>query len=112
MLHLIDRLRDQGYGTIVVAEAQNVYSQWCSAGDPDQGRTALDVYRWECVGYQIDFIRPGKPMESGLIEGFNSRFRQECLNESCFLSVADAQQKIEVWRQHYNGNDRTAPLRT
>jgi len=50
----------------------------------------------------LDFIRPGKPMGNGLIEGFSSRFRQECLNEYWFLSVADAQQKIEAWRQHYN----------
>jgi len=41
-------------------------------------------------------------MENGLIEGFNSRFRQECLNEYWFLSVVDAQQRIEAWRRHYS----------
>lgn len=36
------------------------------------------------------------------MEAFNSRFRQECLDEHWFLSVADAQEKIEAWRKHYN----------
>jgi putative transposase len=50
----------------------------------------------------LDSIRPGKPMENGLIEGFHSRLRQECLDECWFLSVADARQKIEAWRQQYD----------
>ena len=38
----------------------------------------------------------------GQIEAFNSRFRQECLNASWFLSQEDAKSKIEVWRLDYN----------
>jgi putative transposase len=53
-------------------------------------------------GVMLDFTRPGKPQDNALIEAFNSRFRQECLNEHWFLSVADAQEKIESWREHYN----------
>ena len=30
-------------------------------------------------------------------------FRQECLNENWFLSLADAEEKVESWRRHYNG---------
>ncbi len=37
-----------------------------------------------------------------MIEAFNSRFRTECLNEHWFLSVADAQEKVEAWRNHYS----------
>ena len=37
-------------------------------------------------------------MDDALIEAFNSRFRQECLNEHWFLSVADAQVRVEAWR--------------
>jgi putative transposase len=33
----------------------------------------------------------------------NSRFRQECLNGHWFLSVADAQERVEQWRRHCNG---------
>jgi putative transposase len=48
------------------------------------------------------FIEPGKPIENAYIESFNARFRDECLNENWFTSLADARQKIEEWRQDYN----------
>jgi putative transposase len=53
-------------------------------------------------GVELDFIRPGKPTDNGIIEAFNGRLRQECLNESWFLSLGDARQKVEAWRQEYN----------
>jgi len=53
-------------------------------------------------GVELDFIRPGKPTENGLIESFNGRVREECLNENWFLSIDDAREKIEAWRTHYN----------
>ncbi|OGO23605.1 MAG: hypothetical protein A2144_14335, partial [Chloroflexi bacterium RBG_16_50_9] len=55
-------------------------------------------------GVEMDFIRPGKPMDNGIIEAFNGRLRQECLNESWFLSLEDAREKVEAWRQDYNKN--------
>ena len=51
---------------------------------------------------ELDFIRPGKPSDNGIIEAFNGRLRQECLNENWFLSLEDARQKIGAWRQEYN----------
>ena len=53
-------------------------------------------------GVEIDFSRPGKPTDNGHIEAFNSRLRAECLNASWFLSLADARDRIEEWRRHYN----------
>jgi putative transposase len=53
-------------------------------------------------GVQLDFIRPGKPIENAFIESFNGRFRDECLNVHQFASIADAQTKIEAWRLDYN----------
>jgi putative transposase len=53
-------------------------------------------------GVELDFIRPGKPTDNALIESFNGHFREECLNESWFLSLEDAREKVEEWRQHYN----------
>jgi putative transposase len=50
----------------------------------------------------IAFIRPGKPMENGFVESFNGKFRDECLNEQWFLSLNDAREKIEAWREEYN----------
>ena len=53
-------------------------------------------------GVVLDFSRPGKPTDNAFIEAFNSRLRQECLNEHWFLSLEDATEKIEAWRLHYN----------
>jgi putative transposase len=36
---------------------------------------------------------------SAIITG---RFRAECLNTHWFLSLADAQEKLEDWRKYYN----------
>jgi putative transposase len=50
----------------------------------------------------LDFSRPGKPTDNALIESFNGRFREECLNQSWFLTLADARERIEEWRKDYN----------
>ena len=50
----------------------------------------------------LDFSRPGKPTDNAFIESFNSRVRQECLNAHYFLSLLDAQEKVEQWRNYYN----------
>ena len=53
-------------------------------------------------GVQLDFIRPGKPVENAFIESFNGRLRDECLHVHQFTSMAEAQQIIEAWRLDYN----------
>jgi putative transposase len=53
-------------------------------------------------GVQVDFIRPGKPVESAHIESFNGRLRDECLNVHQFCSLDDARAKIEAWLRDYN----------
>lgn len=50
----------------------------------------------------LDFSRPGKPTDNGYIEAFNSKFQAECLNAHWFLTLADAREKMEDWRRHYN----------
>lgn len=50
----------------------------------------------------LHFNRPGKPTDNPFIESFNGKFRDECLNENWFLSVADARRIIERWRREYN----------
>lgn len=50
----------------------------------------------------LDFSRPGKPTDNALVESFNGRLRDECLNTNWFLSLDDARCKIEAWREHYN----------
>jgi hypothetical protein len=58
------------------------------------------------------FIEPGKPIENAYIESFNARFREKCLNENWFTSLADARQKIGEWRQDTTNGDRTASTAT
>lgn len=53
-------------------------------------------------GVQLDFIRPGKPVENAFIESFNGRLHDECLNVHQFATLAHAQAVIEVWRCDYN----------
>ena len=51
----------------------------------------------------LDFSRPGKPTDNPFIESFNGSFRDECLNVNWFLSLEDAQEKIEAFKDDYNG---------
>ena len=68
--------------------------------------TSKVLDQWAYVnGVELDFSRPGKPNDNAFIESFNGRVRQECLNENWFLSLEDARQKVENWRQEYN-NER------
>lgn len=53
-------------------------------------------------GVQLDFIRPGKPVENAFIESFNGRLHDECLNVHQFASLAEAQVVIEAWWCDYN----------
>jgi putative transposase len=71
----------------------------------DQGSEFIsrDLDLWAYTnGVTLDFSRPGKPTDNAFIEAFNSRFRAECLNAHWFMSLADAQQKMEDWRRYYN----------
>jgi len=94
-------------GTKVVAALERVTKQH---GYPrmitvDNGNEftskALDAWAY-AHGVKLDFIRPGKPVENAVIESFNGRFRDECLNTQVFVSLHDARQKIEAWRIDYN----------
>ena len=53
-------------------------------------------------GIALRLIEPGKPNQNAYIEAFNGRFRDECLNEQWFMSLAHARAVIEAWRREYN----------
>jgi transposase InsO family protein len=53
-------------------------------------------------GVQLFLIEPGKPNQNAYIESFNGRFRDECLNEHWFTSLAHARVVVEAWRREYN----------
>jgi putative transposase len=48
------------------------------------------------------FIDPGSPWQNGKCESFNGRFRDECLNAEWWGRLREAQNVIEMWREHYN----------
>jgi putative transposase len=62
---------------------------------------ALDAWAVQ-EGVKLDFIRPGRPVENGYVESFHGRLRDECLNAEIFFSLADAQSKLNIWREDYN----------
>ncbi|MBV9468661.1 MAG: transposase, partial [Abitibacteriaceae bacterium] len=50
----------------------------------------------------LHFIEPGKPVQNAIIESFNGKFRDECLNQEWFTDLYDARHTIESWREDYN----------
>ena len=63
----------------------NAMLAWCRDNDVD----------WH-------FIAPGKPMQSGFVESFNGRMRDELLNETLFFDLDDARAKIAAWIPDFN----------
>ena len=67
--------------------------------------TSMAILKW-CQQTYIDwhYIAPGKPMQNGFVESFNGSFRDECLNETLFSSLAQARAAIATWKEDYNRN--------
>jgi putative transposase len=60
-------------------------------------------FAWSArTGVRLRFVQPGKPIPNAFVESFIGRFRDECLNQHWFASLAEAARLIEAWRQHYN----------
>jgi putative transposase len=72
----------------------------CDNGPEFVGR-ALDAWAYQ-HGVRLHFIQPGKPVQNAMIESFNGRFRDECLNQHWFLDLRDARRIIDAWRLDYN----------
>jgi putative transposase len=68
---------------------------------PEFEGQVLDTWAYQ-ANVQLSFIRPGKPNENAYIESFNGKFRDECLNEHWFITMAQARRVIEDWRIEYN----------
>ncbi len=64
--------------------------------------TSVAVLRWVPGRVTWHYIEPGKPVQNAYIESFNSRLRDECLNEHAFLNLAEAREIIASWRLDYN----------
>jgi putative transposase len=99
---------DSHLGGQVVADKLSMIAQ--ARGRPQKFRvdngpefTSKKLDQWAYLNQvELDFSRPGKPTDNAFIEAFNGRLREECLNQSWFLSLDDAREKVEAWRQEYN----------
>ncbi len=81
---------DRGYPTAIVVD-----------NGPEFTSKAMDIWAYERE-VELHFIEPGKPNQNAFAESFNGRIRDECLNEHWFVSLADAEEKIQAWRIDYN----------
>jgi putative transposase len=91
VVRVLERLREQrGLPEVLVMD-----------NGPEFTGRALDVWAYE-RGVRLHFIEPGKPVQNAFIESFNGKFRDECLNEHWFITLAEARQTIEAWRRDYN----------
>jgi len=65
--------------------------------------TALAVADWaEENGVELAFIKPGCPMQNGLIERFNRSYREAVLNMYIFETLEDVKTETEKWLDIYN----------
>jgi putative transposase len=84
-----------------IADTRRTPTELVVDNGPEFIGKALDAWAW-ARGVRLHFIDPGKPVQNAYIESFNGRFRDECLNESWFTTLADARGTIEAWRLDYN----------
>lgn len=99
---------DTSIGGIRVArELDELISQrgkpLCIVSDNGTEFTSKAVLKW-AVKQNIDwhYISPGKPSENGFTESLNGKIRDEFLNENWFLSLSEARELMEEWRNDYN----------
>lgn len=91
VVHVLDRLRGE----------RSLPTQLVLDNGPELISRVLEEWAHQHA-VALHFITPGKPVENAFCESFHGRLRDECLNEQWFLSLADARQIVETWRQDYN----------
>jgi len=68
---------------------------------PEFTGRALDQWAYR-NGVPLKLIAPGKPTQNAFVESFNGRFRDECLNDHWFETLAAARAVIAEWRRDNN----------
>lgn len=68
---------------------------------PEFTGRALDEWAFRNL-VKLHFIAPGKPVQNAVIESFNGKMRDECLNQEWFMDLNEARISIEKWREDYN----------
>ena len=80
---------------------------WPKAITVDNGTefTSKALDEWaDRRGVKLDYTRPGKPTDNGLIESFNGRLRDEFLNVHQFVTMHDMRAKLRAWQDDYNAH--------
>lgn len=85
----------------ITFEEQTVPKRIKIDNGPEFISKALDKWAYE-KNVELDFSRPGKPTDNAFIESFNGSLRDECLSVNWFLSLQDAQEKLNTWKEDYN----------
>lgn len=93
--HRVARFLDE------LAETRGLPRQIVCDNGPEFTSKAMFFWSRES-GARLNFIQPGKPIQNAFVESLNGKFRNECLNQHWFRSLADAEQRISAWREHYN----------
>lgn len=65
--------------------------------------TSNAILAWQkdrCIEWH--YTAQGKPTQNSFVESFNSRLRDERLDERLFTSYRQARETIEEWRIDYN----------
>jgi putative transposase len=87
---LTDLIAERGRPGMIVSDngtelTSNAVLAWC-------GEAAVE---WH-------YTTPGKPTQNAFVESFNGRMRDELLNETLFMSLSHAREKITAWIDDYN----------
>ncbi|GLS40648.1 hypothetical protein GCM10010869_62450 [Mesorhizobium tianshanense] len=70
----------------------------------------MAVLRWcQQTGVEWHYIAPGKPTQNASVESFNGRFRDECLNDTLFSTLAEARSAITSWKEDYTNETKDSP---
>lgn len=65
--------------------------------------TGLAVAEWaEENGVELEFIKPGRPMQNGFIERFNRTYREAVLDMYIFESLEQVRNQTAKWLEIYN----------
>jgi putative transposase len=65
--------------------------------------TGIAVAEWaERNNVELEFIKPGKPMQNGFIERFNRTYREAVLDMYIFESLEQVRGQTEKWLEIYN----------
>jgi putative transposase len=68
--------------------------------------TSVVMIAWgEEHDVELEYIKPGRPMQNGFIERFNRTYREEILDMFVFKRLSEVRERTENWINIYN-NER------